>query len=79
MKYRIKNGLIEAVVFCFYKEGKILLEDRGKGFNIEAVFPNGKIETKDKYDQNYIVNALYREVSEEFDNKITIKKQKVFS
>ena len=37
-----KNGLIEAVVFCFYKEGKILLEESGKGFNIEAVFPNGK-------------------------------------
>ena len=71
-----KNGLIEAVVFCFYKDGKVLLEDRGKGFNVEAIFPNGKIETKDKYDQNYIVNALYREVSEEFDNKITIKNEK---
>lgn len=26
----VKNGLIEGVSICFYKNGKILLEDRGK-------------------------------------------------
>jgi 8-oxo-dGTP pyrophosphatase MutT (NUDIX family) len=71
-----KNGLIEGVVFCFYKDGKILLEDKGKGFNVEAIFPNGKIENKDKINNDYIVNALYREVSEEFNNQIVIKNEK---
>ncbi|MDD4000337.1 MAG: NUDIX domain-containing protein [Bacilli bacterium] len=71
-----KNGLIEAVVFCFYIDGKILLEDRGKGFDVEALFPNGKIESKDKFDNNYVLNALYREVSEEFNNQVKIKKGK---
>ncbi|MBU1143199.1 MAG: hypothetical protein KKH92_06060 [Firmicutes bacterium] len=68
-----KNGLIEGVVFCFYKDNKVLLEDRGKGFNVEAFFPNGTIEIKDKNSSDdYIVNALFREVSEEFKNRINI-------
>ncbi|AUD65956.1 hypothetical protein BK011_09755 [Tenericutes bacterium MZ-XQ] len=72
-----KNGLIEAVAFCFYRNGEVLLEDRGKGFNVEAFYPNGKIELKDKYDENYIINALYREIGEEFGNQININ-DKVF-
>ena len=71
-----KNGMIEAVVFCFYKDGRILLEDRGKGFDVEAFFPNGKIETKDKFNDSYVINALHREVSEEFSNQIFIKNEK---
>ncbi|MGM0495682.1 MAG: hypothetical protein ACQERX_03360, partial [Bacillota bacterium] len=68
-----KNEYTEGVVFCFYKENKVLLEDRGKGFDVEAFYPNGTIETKDKQNSNnYILNALYREVSEEFDGKIDI-------
>ncbi|MFO7968716.1 MAG: hypothetical protein R6U15_01210 [Candidatus Izemoplasmatales bacterium] len=68
-----KNEYTEGVVFCFYKENKVLLEDRGKGFDGEAFYPNGTIETKDKQNSNnYILNALYREVSEEFDGKIDI-------
>jgi|GEM_PF-1218154 len=69
----IKNGYIEGVVFCFYKEGRLLIEDRGKGFGKEAFFPNGTIENQDKlYGNNYIENALYREVSEEFRQQIKI-------
>ncbi|MDY0138448.1 MAG: NUDIX domain-containing protein [Candidatus Izemoplasmatales bacterium] len=75
-KISYKNGLIEAVVFCFYKDGKILLEDRGKGFDVEALFPNGKIEIKDKFNNEYVLNALHREVSEEFNKQISIKKEK---
>ncbi|MDD3123676.1 MAG: hypothetical protein PHC62_09230 [Candidatus Izemoplasmatales bacterium] len=68
-----KNGLIEGVVFCFYKDNKVLLEDRGKGFNVETFFTNGTIEIKDKRNNSdYITNALYREVSEEFSDKINI-------
>ena len=68
-----KKGFIEGVVFCFYKDNKILLEDRGKGFDVEAFYTNGTIELKDKHDnEDYIVNALYREVSEEFNSKIDI-------
>jgi len=68
-----KNGLIEGVVFCFYKDKKVLLEDRGKGFNVETFFTNGTIEIKDKRNNSdYITNALYREVSEEFSDKINI-------
>lgn len=67
-----KDGLEEAVLFCFYKDGKILLEDRGKGFNVEAFYPNGGIEIKDKFNDNYIINALHREIKEEFNNQINI-------
>lgn len=71
------NQPIEAVVFCFVKKDEILLEDRGKGFNNEAFYPNGKIEKADYLLKgNYLENALYREVKEEFDNKIAIKKKK---
>lgn len=63
-------------MFCFYKGGKILLEDRGKGFSNEAIFPNGKIESIDKFNENYIVNALHREVKEEFANCIRIRNEK---
>jgi|SRR5690554_2728680 len=73
----MKNQLTEAVVFCFVKKDKILLEDRGKGFNNEAFYPNGNVDKEDKdLKGNYLENALYREVKEEFDNKIIIEKKK---
>ena len=74
VKKKLDDKVIEGVTFCFYKEGKILLEDRGRGFNNEAVIPSGKIEFKDTINKrfSYTVNALYREVAEEFDNKIII-------
>lgn len=71
-----KDGMIEGVVFCFYSNGRVLLEDRGKGFNNEAFFPNGTIELKDKSEKDYVMNALYREVSEEFAGQITIKSKR---
>lgn len=68
-----KNALIEGVSFCFYKDNKILLEDRGEGFRNKAIFPSGKIESKDKISSdNYHETALLREISEEFNSKIKI-------
>jgi len=73
-----KDGFREGVVFCFYKDGKILLEDRGKGFEVEAFFPNGSIELKDKEfgGDEYILYSLNREVNEEFNRQIIIKDKK---
>lgn len=67
-----KDGYKEGVAFCFYKDGKVLLEDRGRGFNNEAFFPSGTIELKDKIDGNYIEVALLREIKEEFQGQIIV-------
>lgn len=77
MDYSYKNGYAEGVVFCFYDNGKILLEDRGLGFENEAFYPNGSIEQSDKkLNRNYVKAALYREVEEEFDGRIIINNEK---
>ncbi len=70
------NKNAEAILFCFLKDGKILLEDRGQGFENETFFPSGRVEEKDKLKKgNYLENALLREVKEEFNNKIFIKEK----
>ena len=74
--YSYKDGFLEGVVFCFYKGGKVLLEDRGKGFDNEAFFTNGSIEATDKKcDDNYILSALHREIAEEFNGQISPKNE----
>lgn len=72
--YSFREGYREAVLFPFYKDGKVLLEDRGLGFEKEAFFPNGSIEVKDKESEQYIHAALFREINEEFGGKITVNK-----
>lgn len=72
--YSYKDGYREGVLFAFYKDGKVLLEDRGLGFDKEAFFPNGSIEVKDKVTENYIQVALFREISEEFNGRIQVNK-----
>ena len=74
--YTYKDEYREGVVFCFCKDGNVLLEDRGKGFNNEAFFTNGSIEIIDKEkSEDYILIALYREIDEEFGGKIFCKKE----
>lgn len=63
---------IEAVTFLFIKNDMVLLEDRGKGFDNEAFFPSGAVDLVDRINREYRINALYREVSEEFNNMIKI-------
>lgn len=64
-----RKGYLEAVTFCFYRDGAILLEDRGQGFDRQAVIPSGAIETEDK-GGDYKKNALLREIGEEMQNQI---------
>jgi len=69
------DGYLEAVLFLFYKDGKILVEHRPKGNSIEIFIPNGRIDTKDiQKDKDYKLVAMNREVYEEFSNKVKIKK-----
>lgn len=69
------DGYLEAVLFLFYKDGKILVEHRPKGNSKEIFIPNGRIDTKDIVVGNdYKLVAMNREVSEEFSNKVKIKK-----
>lgn len=73
--YSYKEGYREGVLFAFYREGQVLLEDRGLGFDKEAFFPNGSIEEKDKEDtEDYVKTALFREIREEFAGKIEVNK-----
>ena len=65
----------EAVLFLFYKKGHILIEHRPIKGGKETFIPNGGIDTKDlALEGDYKVNAMKREISEEFANKIEIKK-----
>lgn len=72
--YSYKDGYREGVLFVFYKNGMVLLEDRGLGFDREAFFPNGSVETKDKESKQYIKTALFREIKEEFADRIKVKR-----
>ncbi len=72
--YSYKDGYREGVLFVFYKNGRVLLEDRGLGFDREAFFPNGSVETKDKESKQYIKTALFREIKEEFADRIKVKR-----
>lgn len=71
--YSYKDGYREGVLFLFGRNGKVLIEDRGQGFDKEAFFPNGSIEIKDKESEPYILTALFREIKEEFAGKINVK------
>ena len=67
----------EAVVFLFYKDGKILVEERPVKFlnNAMAVLiPGGVVEKNDGTGMQGLENALMREVGEEFAGKIKIEK-----
>lgn len=43
-------------------------------FDREAFFPNGSVETKDKESKQYIKTALFREIKEEFADRIKVKR-----
>lgn len=64
-----RKGYLEAVTFCFYKDGAILLEDRGQGFDRQAVIPSGAIESED-IGGDTVKNALMREIDEEMQSQI---------
>ncbi|MBT3393923.1 MAG: hypothetical protein HN411_02285 [Waddliaceae bacterium] len=74
--FSYKDNRMEAVVFVFYKDGKVLIENRPDGPDHSGpktnFFPSGKIDKKDHDScEDYRIVALKREVSEEFENKIT--------
>lgn len=72
MTYSYKNGFREGVVFAFVTEGnKILIESRYNKNKEEVFFPSGSIEEKDHISkEDYILTALKREISEEFEDNI---------
>lgn len=78
-QYSYKGSYKEAVVFVFLKDDKLLIEKRPSGPNHDGppsyFYPSGKIEIKDhescSSQDDYRVTALYREVNEEFNGKIT--------
>ncbi|WDV45702.1 hypothetical protein PV797_19750 [Clostridiaceae bacterium M8S5] len=76
MTYTYKNGYREGVVFAFIKDDKVLIEKRPIQTGChELFFPSGSIEDKDYFNNiDYKIHALYREVSEEFEDKVEIKK-----
>ncbi|MCX6818960.1 MAG: NUDIX hydrolase [Candidatus Aenigmarchaeota archaeon] len=67
-----KDGYLEAVVFVFYKDGKILVEKRSKKGEQDVFIPSGGVEQEDAKSGDYLVNALKREISEELQGKIEI-------
>ena len=74
--FSYKNNRIEAVVFAFYKDGKVLIENRPNNPDHTGpktnFFPSGKIDNEDHdHDEDYKIVALKREVSEEFEDKIS--------
>ena len=69
-----KDGFMEAVVFLFFKGGKILVEIRPKGKGKEVFIPNGAVEQEDSENGDYLIKAMNREVEEEFQGNVTITK-----
>jgi len=68
-----KDGFLEAVMFAFYKNGKILIEHRPSKNNDEkeAFIPNGRIDRSDlNKNDDYRIVALKREINEEFNNNV---------
>lgn len=74
MAYTYKNGYREGVVFAFFKNDMILIENRPVGNNqYEIFFTSGSIEDKDYiHNSDYKVVAMLREVSEEFEDRLNI-------
>lgn len=71
------NGYREGVVFAFYDDvvETILLEIRNKKDH-DIFFTNGSIEITDYSNQkDYKINALLREVSEEFSSQISVQEK----
>lgn len=75
MTYTYNNGFREGVVFSFVNKHKeVLIENRIMGNEIHIFFPSGSIETKDlKSGTDYRINALHREVEEEFNGAVIMK------
>lgn len=60
------DGFIEAVLFAFVKNHKLLVEHRLEKNPPELFIPNGKIENRDVDEKgDYKINALNREINEE--------------
>lgn len=51
--YSYKDGYREGVLFVFYKNGMVLLEDRGLGFDREAFFQMELLRLKIKNQNNF--------------------------
>lgn len=67
--------MLEAIMFAFVKNGKLLVEHRLEKNPPEPFIPNGKIEERDKAsDLDYRESALRREIREEFGEEIVPKK-----
>ena len=63
-------SVVTGIIFLFYKEGKILVEDRpdsDKYFGGLTVIPGGKVDFRNGEKPN---EALIREVEEEFGGGI---------
>lgn len=75
MSYTFKGEYREGVVFAFIdKKKRILVEHRLVDKCNETFLTSGSIELKDyNSEKDYKLVALYREVREEFENKIQIK------
>jgi|SRR5581483_6771533 len=66
-----KDGYLEAVLFLFKQENKILIEHRP---GHETFIPNGIIEQRDLLEgKDYRIVALQREVAEEFLDQVKIR------
>jgi hypothetical protein len=78
--YSYIDGKREGVIFAFYddKLKSILLEIRDKEKQ-DIFFTNGSVEEKDKNGviNDYKKNALFREIAEEFSEKIEVGKDDV--
>ncbi|WP_066498907.1 hypothetical protein [Abyssisolibacter fermentans] len=77
MPYAYKNGYREGVVFVFLKSNNmVLIENRHVEDNKhEVFFTSGSIEDKDyKSKSDYKITAMLREVGEEFENNVNVKK-----
>ncbi len=71
--YYNSDEYLEAVLFLFVKDGKMLVELRPKKDHIETFIPNGRIDTEDfNKDEDYKIVAMKREISEEFSNQVKI-------
>ena len=71
------NGYREGVLFLFYnpEAEKVLLEIRNPQEYSDIFFTNGSVEEKDKLgtlNTDYKLNALLREISEEFAGQVTV-------
>lgn len=69
-----RDGYEEGVMFLFYDGESILIEHRPEAGGDVTFIPNGSIEERDRQaDENYVVAALHREVSEEFADEVEVE------